>query len=105
VAVTTIGGQARIKAFRTRATRLTGRARMDIDKARAMYEWVLKNTEHNPEARGCRVHAIKAMQESTALNVKCADLNALFVGLVRAAGGAGARHLRNPGPSTPRTVA
>jgi len=47
---------------------------------------VVENTERNPKTRGCGVGDIKAMLESRALNGKCADLNALFVGLVRAAG-------------------
>ena len=52
----------------------------------AVYEWVVENTERNPKARGCGVGDIKAMLERKALNGKCADLNALFAGLVRAAG-------------------
>ena len=71
---------------RETALEITKRARTDVDKARAVYEWVVENTERNPRTRGCGVGDIKAMLESGALNGKCADLNALFVGLVRAAG-------------------
>jgi transglutaminase-like putative cysteine protease len=71
---------------RETALDITKRARTDIDKARAVYEWVVENTERNPKTRGCGIGDIKAMLESRALNGKCADLNALFVGLVRAAG-------------------
>ena len=71
---------------RDTALEITKRARTDVDKARAVYEWVVENTERNPKTRGCGVGDIKAMLESKALNGKCADLNALFVGLVRAAG-------------------
>jgi transglutaminase-like putative cysteine protease len=52
----------------------------------AVYVWVVENTERNPKARGCGVGDLNAMRESKALNGQCADLNALFVGLVRAAG-------------------
>lgn len=71
---------------RETAMQITGRARTDVDKARAVYEWVVENTERNPKTRGCGIGDIKAMLEAKALNGKCADLNALFVGLLRAAG-------------------
>lgn len=71
---------------RDTALDITKGTRTDVDKARAVYEWVVENTERNPKTRGCGIGDIKAMLESKALNGKCADLNALFVGLVRAAG-------------------
>lgn len=71
---------------RETALEITKGARTDVDKARAVYEWVVENTERNPKTRGCGIGDIKAMLETKALNGKCADLNALFVGLVRAAG-------------------
>ena len=55
----------------------------DIDKARAIYEWIVDNTQRNPKTRGCGVGDIKAMLESGDLTGKCADLNALMVGLCR----------------------
>jgi transglutaminase-like putative cysteine protease len=55
----------------------------DIDKARAIYEWIVDNTQRNPKTRGCGVGDIKAMLETGDLSGKCADLNALFVGLAR----------------------
>src|SRR5262245_30077352 len=55
----------------------------DIDKARTIYEWIVENTQRNPKTRGCGVGDIKAMLESGDLTGKCADLNALFVGLCR----------------------
>ena len=55
----------------------------DLDKARAIYEWIVDNTFRNPKTRGCGVGDIKAMLESGNLSGKCADLNALFVGLAR----------------------
>ena len=58
----------------------------DIDKARAIYDWIVDNTQRNPKTRGCGVGDIKAMLESGDLTGKCADLNALFVGLSRAVG-------------------
>lgn len=71
---------------RDTAQAITKRARTDVDKARAVYEWVVENTERNPTTRGCGVGDIKAMLEAKSLKGKCADLNALFVGLLRASG-------------------
>src|SRR4029077_4962866 len=44
------------------------------------------NTFRDPKVRGCGVGDIRAMLETGNLGGKCADLNALFVGLARAAG-------------------
>src|SRR5262249_15200889 len=61
-------------------------AKTDLDKARAIYEWIVDNTFRNPKTRGCGVGDIRFMLESKDLGGKCADLNALYVGLARAAG-------------------
>ena len=58
----------------------------EVEKARAIYEWIVENTYRDPKTRGCGVGDIKYMLESKNLGGKCADLNALFVGLARAAG-------------------
>ena len=56
----------------------------DADKGRAIYEWIVENTFRDPKVRGCGLGDIKAMLETRNLGGKCADLNALFVGLARA---------------------
>jgi transglutaminase-like putative cysteine protease len=71
---------------RTTAQEITRGAKSDVEKARAIYEWVVDNTFRNPTTRGCGIGDIKAMLETRNLGGKCADLNALFVGLARAAG-------------------
>jgi transglutaminase-like putative cysteine protease len=58
----------------------------DVEKARAIYEWIVDNTFRDPKTRGCGVGDIKALLESGNFGGKCADLNALYVGLARAAG-------------------
>jgi transglutaminase-like putative cysteine protease len=58
----------------------------DLARARAIYEWVVDNTFRDPKVRGCGVGDVKSMLESGNLGGKCADLNALYVGLARAAG-------------------
>lgn len=66
--------------------RIVAGAPSDIDKARAIYEWIVSNAYRNPATRGCGSGDIVAMLTSGDLGGKCADLNALFVGLARAAG-------------------
>ena len=68
------------------ADEITRGARTDVQKARAIYEWTVENTFRDPKTRGCGAGDVRAMLESGALSGKCADLNALFVALCRAAG-------------------
>jgi transglutaminase-like putative cysteine protease len=68
------------------ATEITKGAKTDVEKARVIYEWIVDNTFRNPKTRGCGVGDIRFMLESKDLGGKCADLNALYVGLARAAG-------------------
>jgi transglutaminase-like putative cysteine protease len=87
-------------------------ARTDLEKGRAIYEWIVKNTLRDPRTRGCGTGNIKAMLESGNLGGKCADLNGLFVGLCRSLGipardvygirvAASALGYKSLGPSTP----
>lgn len=61
-------------------------ARTDVEKAHAIYEWVVVNTFRDPKVRGCGWGDIKSMLETKNFGGKCGDLNAMFVGLARAAG-------------------
>jgi transglutaminase-like putative cysteine protease len=56
-----------------------------MEKARRIYGWIVENTYRNPKTRGCGLGNIRFMLESGDLGGKCADLNALYVGLTRAA--------------------
>jgi transglutaminase-like putative cysteine protease len=56
----------------------------DADRARALYEWIVENTFRDPKVRGCGLGDIRTMLETRYFGGKCADLNALFVGLARA---------------------
>ncbi|MBW4037428.1 MAG: transglutaminase domain-containing protein [Acidobacteria bacterium] len=66
--------------------KITAGARTDVEKTRAVYEWIVKNTYRKPAVRGCGVGDIRPMLETGDLGGKCADLNGLFVGLVKASG-------------------
>jgi transglutaminase-like putative cysteine protease len=68
------------------ADAITKGAGTDLEKARAIYDWIVDNTFRDPKTVGCGVGDIRFMLESNSLGGKCADLNALFVGLARAAG-------------------
>lgn len=68
------------------ALEITRGATTDLEKARAIYEWIVDNTFRDPKTRGCGIGNIRFMLESRDLGGKCADLNALYVGLARAAG-------------------
>jgi transglutaminase-like putative cysteine protease len=68
------------------ADEITRGAKTDLQKAHAIYQWIVENTFRDPKVRGCGVGNIRFMLESKDLGGKCADLNALYVGLARAAG-------------------
>jgi transglutaminase-like putative cysteine protease len=55
----------------------------EIDKARAIYEWVVENTTRDPKTPGCGMGDVGSMLKSGYLVGKCADINSLFVALAR----------------------
>ena len=61
-------------------------ASTDFDKVRGIYDWIVTNAHREPTVRGCGIGDIKAMLETGNLGGKCADLNAIFVGLCRSVG-------------------
>ena len=68
------------------AAQITEGARGDREKVQRIYDWVVVSTYREPKVRGCGVGDIRAMLETGNLGGKCADINALFVGLCRASG-------------------
>jgi transglutaminase-like putative cysteine protease len=71
---------------RKTAEEIVGRRRDDLDKVRAIYDWIVVNTYREPKVAGCGVGDIKAMLETGNMGGKCGDINGLFVGLTRASG-------------------
>jgi transglutaminase-like putative cysteine protease len=71
---------------RKTAVAATRGAKTDVDKVRAIYDWVVLNAHREPKTRGCGTGDIKAMLETGNLGGKCADLNAVFVGMCRSVG-------------------
>ncbi len=71
---------------RKTALQATRGARTEVEKVQALYDWVIANAHREPTTRGCGTGDIKTMLETGNMGGKCADLNALFVGLCRAVG-------------------
>ncbi len=71
---------------RATALKATQGAKTDAQKARPIYDWVVANAWREPKTRGCGEGDIKTMLETGNLGGKCADINALFVGLCRSVG-------------------
>jgi transglutaminase-like putative cysteine protease len=68
------------------ADRITRGHRSDLDKARAIYTWVVLNTCRKASTPGCGTGDVRYMLIANDLNGKCADINSLFVALARASG-------------------
>jgi transglutaminase-like putative cysteine protease len=71
---------------RDTAMKITRSLANELSRARAIYDWIVENTARDPEVQGCGLGDVRWMLETSNLRGKCADLNALFVGLCRAAG-------------------
>jgi transglutaminase-like putative cysteine protease len=68
------------------ADAITRGAGTDLERARAIYDWIVDNTFRDPKTVGCGLGDVRFMLETNSLGGKCADINALFVALARAAG-------------------
>ena len=71
---------------RETASKIVAGKTTDVERVRALYDWVVVNTYREPKVRGCGVGDIKGMLETGNMGGKCADLNALFVALCRSSG-------------------
>ena len=71
---------------RDTAKKAVAGARTDVEKAQKLFDWIVQNTYREPKVRGCGEGDIAVMLETGNLGGKCADLNALFVGLCRSLG-------------------
>ena len=55
-----------------------------VDKARAIYDWVIDNTSRDPNVKGCGLGDVE--KTLAAKSGKCADISTVYVALARAAG-------------------
>ncbi len=65
---------------------IVGGKTRDVEKARALYEWVVENTFRNAKTPGCGIGDVSWMIKTGNLSGKCADLNALYVAMCRSVG-------------------
>ena len=70
----------------TTAKEITQSAKNDLDKVRAIYDWVVLHAWREPKVKGCGEGDVQTMLATGNLGGKCADINALFVGLCRSVG-------------------
>ncbi|MCX8164484.1 MAG: transglutaminase domain-containing protein [Aquificaceae bacterium] len=68
------------------AMRITRGRKTDLEKVKAIYDWVVENTFRDPKVLGCGTGDVKTMLESGYFGGKCTDINSLFVALCRASG-------------------
>ncbi|MDM0104636.1 transglutaminase-like domain-containing protein [Variovorax sp. J22R24] len=61
-------------------------AHTDMERAKAIYDWIVANCHREGSVRGCGTGDVKFVLTSGNLGGKCADLNGLFVALARASG-------------------
>jgi transglutaminase-like putative cysteine protease len=69
-----------------KAREIVGARTAPLEKARAIYDWIVDHTYRRAETRGCGLGNIAFMLKSGDLGGKCADINSLFVGLARSGG-------------------
>ncbi len=55
-----------------------------VEKARAIYDWVIENMNRDESVKGCGTGDVCALLDTKA--GKCTDINSVFVGLCRASG-------------------
>jgi transglutaminase-like putative cysteine protease len=71
---------------RKTALQATAGARTDVERTRAIYNWLIAHAHREPKVRGCGTGDVRTMLETGNLGGKCADLNAIFVGMCRSVG-------------------
>lgn len=62
------------------------KAKSDLAKAKALFDWVADNMQRDESIIGCGVGDAKAILESKKLFGKCTDISSVFVALCRSAG-------------------
>ena len=70
---------------KAKAMEVTEGKSTDLEKARAIYDWVIANMNRNEEGKGCGEGDVCALLDTT-MSGKCTDINSMFVALCRASG-------------------
>lgn len=66
------------------ADEITAGMTTTLEKARAIYDWIIENMNRDESVKGCGTGDVCTLLETKA--GKCTDINSVFVGLCRAAG-------------------
>lgn len=66
------------------AAKITEGKRTALEKARALYDWIVDNMRRDPDVKGCGPGEVDVLLAK--LGGKCADIHSVFVTLARAAG-------------------
>jgi transglutaminase-like putative cysteine protease len=74
------------KVVKDYADKITMNASADLQKAKSIYDWVVNNMFRDPSIIGCGKGNACDSLEASDLGGKCADISAVFVSLLRAAG-------------------
>lgn len=61
-------------------------AKTPLEKARAIYDWLIENFRHDETVRGRGTGNVKSMLDNNRLSGKCVDVHTLFVALARSVG-------------------
>ena len=70
---------------KNKAKEVTKGKTTDLEKARAIYDWVIANMNRNEDVKGCGEGDVCALLDTT-MSGKCTDINSMFVALCRASG-------------------
>lgn len=62
------------------------KAKSDVTKAKALFDWVAENMQRDESIMGCGIGDAKAILESKKLFGKCTDISSVFVALCRSVG-------------------
>lgn len=62
------------------------KAKSDVAKAKALFDWVAENMQRDESIMGCGIGDAKAILESKKLFGKCTDISSVFVALCRSVG-------------------
>jgi transglutaminase-like putative cysteine protease len=71
-------------AVRELADEITAGKETTLEKAHAVYGWIVENMQRDPGVKGCGIGDVRALLASP--GGKCADISSVFVALARAAG-------------------
>ena len=70
---------------KNKAKEVTEGKTTDLEKTRAIYDWVIANMNRNEDVKGCGEGDVCALLDTT-MSGKCTDINSMFVALCRASG-------------------